>query len=84
MTEELAKCKTGTHYHLNFTFGPSGAYFAPPLQLTIAGKYVKTGCHVWLYDENGEALEGKRYDSSNRITFEIPHFSSYYYDDYDY
>ena len=28
MTEELVECEDGTtHYHLNFTFGPSGTYF---------------------------------------------------------
>jgi hypothetical protein len=84
MTEELVECSNDTHYHLEFTFGPSGAYMDPPLKLILKGKYVETGCNVWLFDENGEAVEGKRSDESDKIVFEIPHFSVYGYDDYDY
>lgn len=87
MTEELVECDDGTtRYHLNFTFGPTGAYFEEnkPLKLRIRGKYVETGCHVWLYDENGEELEGTRNDAEDLIIFDIPHFSTYSYDDYDY
>ena len=86
VTEELVPCGGGTHYHLDFTFGPSGAYFAAgdPLELELEGKYVTTGCHVWLYNEDGEALEGTRDDDDDEIEFKIPHFSSYSYDMYDY
>ena len=84
MTEEWVEHSNGGHYHLEFTFGPSNAYFNPPLKLILKGKYVDTACNVWLFDENGEAVEGKRFDESDRIVFEIPHFSVYGYDDYDY
>jgi hypothetical protein len=72
-----------SHYELTFTFGPSGAYFNPPIQLDIRGKYVSDATMVELYDENGEAISGTRSNGGSKITFEIPHFSSYYYDDYD-
>ena len=83
MTEELVECSDDIHYHLEFTFGPSGAYLDPPLKLTLTGKYVETGCDVWLFDENGEAVEARRSDEGDKIVFEIPHFSVYSYDDYD-
>ena len=88
MTEELVKCASHTHYHLYFTFGPSGLYFdkANPAKLTINGKYVTTGpdCHVWLFDEDGEAVSGTLKVDEGRVVFEIPHFSHYSYEQYDY
>ena len=85
MTEERVYRDDGSsYYRLEFHFGPSGAYFNPPLQLKLMGKYVNQGSEVWLYDENGERLEGTRYDLLDRIIFEIPHFSRYSYDDYSY
>ena len=84
MTEELIECDNGSYYHLEFTFGPNDARFDPPLKLILKGKYVETDCSVWLFDENGEAVEGRRSDESDKIVFEIPHFSVYGYDDYDY
>ena len=84
MTEELVECDDDTYYHLEFTFGPSGAHMDPPLKLILKGKYVETGCNVWLFDENGEAIEGKRSDEGDKIVFYISHFSVYGYDDYDY
>lgn len=84
-TEELIERDDGsTYWRLDFHFGPSSAYFDPPLILKLKGKYVSQDTQVWLYDETGEALEGTRTDSADMIRFEIPHFSSYYYDDYDY
>ena len=83
LREDLVKCKDGPTYHLDFYFGPSGAFFEPSLELRIRGKYVETGCHVWLFDANGEEVEGTRNDKGNEIIFEIPHFSSYSYDFYD-
>jgi hypothetical protein len=86
MIEEFIEIGDGTSYYaLNFIFGPSGTYFAEnkPFKLRIVGKYVNTPCDVWLYDENGEALEGTRRDDADQIIFDIPHFSSYTYDHYD-
>ncbi len=37
-----------------------------------------------LVNEDGEAIEGVRDDMNNKVVFKIPHFSSYYYDNYDY
>ena len=84
--EELVELPDGSSFsRLDFTLGPSGAYFDPPFELNIGGKYTDTGVEVGLYDENGEALEGVPSDwVEGRIKFYIPHFSSYYYDDYDY
>ena len=85
MSEELVQCADGTQYYkLDFTFSPSGCYFDPPLELDIEGKYVETGCEVTLYDEDGEELEADVSSSGDELEYEIPHFSSYYYDDYDY
>jgi len=85
MTKELVQRADGSsYYRLEFHFGPSGAYFNPPLELKLMGKYVDQGSEVWLYDENGERLEGTRYNLLDRIVFEIPHFSRYGYDDYSY
>ena len=82
--EELVSCEEDTHYHLKITFGPSGAFFVPELELTLTGDYVDTGCDVWLFDENGEALPGTSSKSGKKITFFVPHFSEYDFDDYDY
>lgn len=71
---------------LLFIFGPSGAYFDPPLELTLRKDYFNDS--AILVNELGEALEytvksgkakGVRY-----TTFYIPHFSSYSYDFYEY
>ena len=74
----------GGHYQMDFTFGPSGAFFDPkPLELTLKGKYHSDNTDVWLFDENGEALDGERKNKNDHTTFYIPHFSSYTYDEYD-
>ena len=73
------------YYQLTFVFGPSGAYFTPrELELELRGKYVSGDTTVELYDENGEVLEFTTNGNGSRITYYILHFSSYYYDDYDY
>ena len=65
-----------------FNFSPSGAYFTTPLELTIKGSYAHS--EMWLFDEDGEALESTKSKSGDKVTFEITHFSNYYYDMYDY
>ncbi len=71
------------YYKLDFTFGPSGAYFTPgDFELEIGGKYVSS--EVTLLDEYGEALPSTSQGDGKFIFYYIPHFSSYYYDDYDY
>ena len=84
MTEEWIDNADGTGYwQLDFHFGPSGAYFDPPLKLKINGDYVNEG-NIWLYDENGELVEGKFKEEEEKLIFILYHFSSYYYDGYDY
>ena len=83
-TEDFVPCGSGSHYHFIFTCGPNGTYFDKPLELEIQGKYFETGCLVWLLNEDGEAIEGVREDRNDKVVFKIPHFSSYYYDGYDY
>jgi len=74
-----------SYYQLDFIFGPSSAFFTPDsLILTLKGKYVSNGVSVWLYDENGEAIDGRRKENKDMIQFEIDHFSNYYYDSYEY
>ena len=84
LTEELVLGDDGLlYYRLSFHFGPHGTYFTPkPLILKLKGRYVSPNTQVWLFDENGEAVEGTRYNSADMIKFEIPHFSCYYYDGY--
>jgi len=77
------KCGDGHHYHLDFTFSPSRAFFDQPLELKIQGKYVESDCHVWLYDEDGEEVESKPQRDNKKIVFKIDHFSSYSYDFYE-
>ena len=85
LTEELVSDPNGDYYKLSFEFGPSGAYFDPdPLILKIKGKWVADDTEFWLYDENGEAIEGTRYDDADMTKFEIDHFSCYYYEGYCY
>ena len=83
-TEELVQRDDGTsYYRLSFVFGPTGCYFDPPLELNIDGKYVAPDTEVRLYDANGELIPGERsflYD--DQMTFYIPHFSYYSYDQY--
>lgn len=83
-TEDFVPCGSGSHYHFIFTCGPNGTYFDTPLELEIKGKYFETGCHVWLFNEDGEAIEGVREDRKDKVVFKIPHFSSYYYEEYNY
>ena len=85
LTEEWVDTGNGTgYYRLSFTFSPSGLYFSPPLYLKIKGKWVADDTQFWLYDENGEELEGIRHNNGNQIIFEIDHFSCYYYESYCY
>ena len=86
MVEEEIKEQNGaSKYRLTFTFGPSGAYFDPPLILGLTGRYATDLDTVYLVDEYGEAIESTIEDQGiSGIKFYIPHFSSYYYDGYDY
>ena len=85
MSAEEIKTKGKGYYRLEFTFGPSGAYFDPPLELELSGKYANTPQNeIWLYDENGEVIEATVEENTKEIRFYIPHFSSYSYDEYDY
>lgn len=72
------------YYRLDFTFGPSGAYFDPPLELEFQGAYFTEVSDVTLYDEDGEQLPSDPHPGGNKMTYYIPHFSSYSYDHYDY
>ena len=76
--------KGNSHYELTFTFGPNGVHFNPPIQLDIQGKYASNATEVELYDENGGVISGTWSHSGDKITFEIPHLSNYYYDDSDF
>lgn len=85
LTEELVSDPNGDYYKMSFEFGPSGAYFdLDPLVLKIKGRWVAENTEFWLYDENGEAVAGTRYDEADMIKFEIDHFSCYYYEQYCY
>lgn len=85
MLEEWVQRDDGSGFwRLSFVFGPSGCFFEPPLRLEFSGKYVSDITEVWLYDEIGEALESFNYASGKKIIFEIPHFSRYSYDMYNY
>jgi hypothetical protein len=84
LEEEWIDTGNGTgYYRLDFTFGPSGAHFEPPLEIQLSGKYVSANNAVAMYDENGELLETTSNGNGSKITYFVPHFSSYYYDDYD-
>ncbi len=73
------------YYKLDFTFGPSGAYFTPrDLVLELSGKYVSSGVEVRLLDEYGEELPSTSKGGGSHISYYIPHFSSYSYEGYDY
>ena len=67
---------------LEFTFGPDGTFFDPPLELRLKGDYVLAD-HL-LYDESGEAVEYTTQGNGNIVTFYISDFSSYNYDFYEY
>lgn len=67
---------------LLFVFGPSGAFFEPELELEIEGGYLIED--MMLYGKDGEALEYTANKNGTKLRFYIPHFSSYYYDSYDY
>ena len=66
---------------LVFTFGPSGAYFDPELELQFKKEYVVEG--IQIYNENGEAIEYTVKAGGKKVNFLIPHFSTYSYDLYD-
>ena len=86
LTEEWVAPVTGEgYYRLNFTFGPSGAFFTPDkLEVELIGDYNAGSTQTLMYDENGEALEASGTGNADKVTYYVPHFSSYYYDDYDY
>ena len=66
-----------------FVFGPSGTFFTPDeLELTIKGGYLVND--MLLIGEDGEFLEYTFNDHQTKLTFYIPHFSCYYYEDYNY
>ncbi len=72
-----------SYYQLDFIFGPAGAFFTPEWEVRIEGEdYVSAS--VWMYDEDGEALETYEHNSDEKLYFLVPHFSSYYYEGYDY
>ena len=72
------------YYQLHFTFGPSGAYFQQPLEIEMRGKYVSENNDVQMYDEFGELLESTSNGNGSVVTYYVDHFSSHYYDGYDY
>jgi len=86
LVEQWVDTGDGTgYYRLDFTFGPSGAYFTPSaLRLELSGKYVSSDTAVTLLDEYGEALPSTSQGNENFLHYYIPHFSSYSYDMYDY
>jgi len=66
-----------------FVFGPCGTFFTPDeLELTISGGYLEED--MLLLGEDGEFLEYNINKKQQSLTFFIPHFSAYYYDNYDY
>ena len=67
---------------LLFVFGPSGAHFDPPLELTLT--HTDFDEEMVLLGSDGELLEYVLDESANKVTFKIPHFSRYSYDHYDY
>ena len=74
--------ESGQLVGIDFIFGPSGAFFLPELELELGESYIN-GNHA-LFSEEGEALEYRLKKNGKSITFYIPHFSSYSYDQYDY
>ena len=50
----------------------------------MRGKYVSERNEVQMYNEYGEILESTSNGNGSVITYYVPHFSSYYYDGYDY
>ena len=86
LVEQWVDTGDGTgHYCLDFTFGPSGAYFTPSaLRLELGGKYVSSDTAVTLLDEYGEVLPSTSQGNGNFLYYYIPHFSSYSYDFYEY
>ena len=83
IAEQVQRADGSSYYRVTVIFGPSGAYFHPPLELSLKGKYVADDTDIVLLDESGEALETHHYNESGMIYFEVPHFSSYSYDFYD-
>ena len=83
LIETLVQFPDGTNYYeLDFEFGPSGAFFSYHLEVTIEHAYYNP--EVWMYSENGEALETTKHGNDNQLSFLVPHFSKYSYDHYDY
>ncbi len=74
--------KAGNLDGLDFTFGPSGAYFSPELELNLRGDYIN-GTNYTLVNEAGEALKFTLKKNEREITFYLPDFSSYSFDLYD-
>jgi len=71
------------YYRLDFTFQPSSAYFHPPLELQLSGIYFTQVVDAMLYDEDVKPVASYPHPDGNKITYYIPHFSSYSYDHYD-
>ena len=86
LVEQWVDTGDGTgYYRLDFTFGPSGAYFTPSaLRLELGGKYVSSDTAVTLLDEYGEVLPSTSQGNGNFLYYYIEHFSSYSYDFYEY
>ena len=84
LSEQWVETDTGGHYCLEFTFGPHGAFFTEPLELSLIGKYRSPNTSALIYDENGEMMESWSQSSGHMTTFFIDHFSSYSYDLFEY
>jgi hypothetical protein len=79
--EEWVTAPDGSsHRRLTFIFGPSGCYFTDPFELQLKKDYISADC--WLFDEKGEAVEATSKGNGSMLTFYIPHFSKYSYDQY--
>ena len=67
LVEQWVETDTGGHYCLEFTFGPHGAFFTEPLELSLIGKYSSPDTLTLIYDENGEMMESWS-QSSGQLT----------------
>ncbi len=76
LVEHLVQRDDGTsHYQLDFIFGPSGAHFSTELEVRLEHAYYDSD--VWMYSEDGEALETYEHGSDGKLYFLVPHFSRY-------
>ena len=66
-----------------FVFAPTGVFFGPPAKLMLRDDYL-IGKDMVLVDAEGELLEYSVSKRGRFIYYNMPHFSSYTYDHYDY